>query len=184
MSGVSNTLLKRQLSANQEGNNMSNLIGQTTRAKPINIYTDHAYTLIYKENDTIQIDRNISTTVFINRFLKLDYYIDLNKYEPEEIYIYLLENYLLTHKNIISDYIKKLKYDFFVQTAYWRGISNYIRHKADGLCPICLSKDRSLITHHKTYTNHGKELTNFQDLEAMCSICHKHEHGKTLEHTV
>ena len=36
MSGVPNTLLKRQLPTNQEGNNMSNLLGQTTRAIPYN----------------------------------------------------------------------------------------------------------------------------------------------------
>lgn len=149
-------------------------------SKPINIYEDHAYTLLYKEDNVIQIDRSISTTVFINRFLKLDYYIDLNKYTPEEIYVYLLENYLLTHKHLVKDYIKKLKYDFFVTTTYWRGISNYIRHKAEGLCPVCLSTELPLITHHKSYKNHGEELTNFQDLEAMCVICHRHTHGKPL----
>ena len=77
----------------------------------------------------------------------------------------------------LSQKLLEMSYKDFLNTLYWKCITKYIKdttHK----CSRC-SNTKLLHVHHKTYENHGFEhhihvMNN--DLEVLCSKCHKQEH--------
>jgi hypothetical protein len=81
----------------------------------------------------------------------------------------------VNHRKIKIE-LKKLSYDDFLLTWYWRTISNFLR-KRDKKCKLCNSTE-NLLAHHKTYSHHGDELHHLNDLVVVCDKCHKEIHNK------
>jgi 5-methylcytosine-specific restriction endonuclease McrA len=81
----------------------------------------------------------------------------------------------VNHREIKIE-LKKLSYDDFLLTWYWRTISNFLR-KRDKKCKLCDSTE-NLLVHHKTYSHHGDELHHLNDLVVLCDKCHKKIHDK------
>jgi len=74
------------------------------------------------------------------------------------------------YKEEISERIRLMSYNDFLNTPYWKAISVYKKIKARR-CEICGSKFE-LHTHHKTYENHGYEILHLEDLQVICGRCH------------
>ena len=81
----------------------------------------------------------------------------------------------VNHREIKIE-LKKLSYEDFLFTWYWRTISNFLR-KTDKKCKLCNSIE-NLLVHHKTYSHHGDELHHLNDLVVLCDKCHKKVHDK------
>lgn len=82
--------------------------------------------------------------------------------------------------NKVYEAIQKLKYNDFLNTLYWEGISLYTKYLSKFRCQLCASKD-NLRTHHKTYDRHGYEHNlNVlkEDLIVLCDNCHQKFHDK------
>ena len=75
----------------------------------------------------------------------------------------------------IKDFICKLDYQDFLQTPYWKAISDKVKRKAKYRCIICNSNS-SLSTHHRCYTHHGDEIHHLEDLICICQECHNKHH--------
>lgn len=94
-----------------------------------------------------------------------------------EVYTYFINNILNKSCPILENYLQDLSYEEFLNTAYWKCISKYLK-EIQPHCQICGVKE-NLNIHHKTYKNHTKEhlLAVMQnDLEVLCEKCHKVEH--------
>ena len=75
-----------------------------------------------------------------------------------------------------SESLKRLSYDKFLETDYWKIIAAYVRQRDNFKCRECGS-DKSLQVHHLTYENHGYEhRTQEDDLITVCDKCHKNIH--------
>ena len=76
----------------------------------------------------------------------------------------------------IEDFIKNMSYDEFLETPFWKAISYFVKYRSKFKCEVCNSNEK-LVTHHKTYENHGKEISCFKDdLICLCSNCHEKYH--------
>lgn len=84
------------------------------------------------------------------------------------------------HTNVKNDtiieYIKEMDYQDFLNTPYWKAISEAVKIKAGYRCQLCNS-NIGLNTHHRCYDNHGDELHNMQDLICFCEECHNNHHN-------
>ena len=80
---------------------------------------------------------------------------------------------------VISEYINTtLSYEEFLSTPYWKAIAEKTKKQAGYRCQLCASQDH-LVTHHKTYENHGREHEYFimkNDLIVLCENCHNKFH--------
>lgn len=76
----------------------------------------------------------------------------------------------------IAIHIKSMKYKSFLQTQYWKIISDKKKKMSKFKCEKCKQND-ILNVHHNSYENHGYELFNMKDLIVLCEKCHKIEHG-------
>jgi hypothetical protein len=83
----------------------------------------------------------------------------------------------LWHSDNIAEYIKAMEYKEFLQTPYWKDISDYKKKMANNRCQLC-NKKGVLHTHHRTYSIHGYEINNLDDLIVLCEDCHKKFHNK------
>lgn len=119
---------------------------------------------------------------------------DINR-KKEELFNYLNPNFKwdknikLTEKikilrtfNFTEDiiqYIKKIPYKDFLQTPYWKTISDYKKYKQDYTCELCGTKKfkNKLNTHHPTYDIRGEELFYLDKLKVLCNICHEKFHN-------
>lgn len=82
--------------------------------------------------------------------------------------------------NKVTDYIKAMPYQDFLQTLYWETISSYKKYKENYQCAIC-GGNKNLATHHRTYKRHGKEHIHQvikEDLIVLCKDCHSKFHDK------
>ena len=75
----------------------------------------------------------------------------------------------------ISESLCLMPYSQFLQTDYWKFISNYKKHLANRLCQHCRST-KKLEVHHTTYAHLGYEYLHLSDLIVLCHKCHKKEH--------
>jgi len=83
-----------------------------------------------------------------------------------------------TKQEQITEYIKNMEYNDFLNTPYWIAIAMQVKYKAGFACSLCNSLT-GLATHHKTYDRHGKELSYWkEDLICLCNVCHKKFHNK------
>lgn len=77
----------------------------------------------------------------------------------------------------IENFFKKMPYDVFLISNYWKIVSNYKKKISDNKCQLCNSK-KYLNTHHNNYKNKGKEYKKLNDLVILCNKCHKKFHDK------
>ena len=77
--------------------------------------------------------------------------------------------------NIIKGYINDINYCDFLKTPYWKAISERVKYKAKYKCQICNSTD-NLCVHHRSYSSHGDEVHNLEDLICICKDCHTKHH--------
>jgi transposase-like protein len=80
----------------------------------------------------------------------------------------------------VIECLKSMPYGEFLKTVYWKKIKDKKLREAKYKCAVCNSK-LELNVHHKTYSNHGKEHANLDDLVVLCSECHAIFHGKLWE---
>ena len=118
--------------------------------------------------------KNLSerTDSFIDNFLNPD-----KSWRPNvKTYIKiqsLLNNSIDWH--LIQRYICEMDYHDFLNTPYWKAISEKVRQKAGFKCQICNSSE-SLNVHHRSYENHGDELHHMEDLICICKDCNEKHH--------
>lgn len=74
-------------------------------------------------------------------------------------------------------YLSSMTYKDFLQTAYWRSISSFVKHNHGNRCATCGSS-KFLTVHHKTYEHRGEEFFYLNDLTCLCYHCHNKFHGK------
>ena len=74
--------------------------------------------------------------------------------------------------------LKKMKYEEFLQTDYWKLVSEQARINAHNKCQLCGCKDKKLNVHHNTYEHRGEEFKHMEDLVCLCEDCHNYFHSK------
>lgn len=74
--------------------------------------------------------------------------------------------------------LKKMKYEDFLQTDYWKMVSEQARINAHYKCQLCGCKDKKLNVHHNTYEHRGEEFKHMEDLVCLCEDCHNYFHSK------
>ncbi len=78
--------------------------------------------------------------------------------------------------------LKVMPYKDFLQTPYWKTVSNYVRYRRNYKCQLCGSSVSSNV-HHRDYVRHGEEHKYWDtDLILLCQDCHSKFHS-TLEVT-
>ena len=77
----------------------------------------------------------------------------------------------------VEEHICNMDYYDFLNTPYWKAISEYVKVKNHYKCEIC-GKTGVLHVHHPTYEFHGRELQNINKLKCLCDSCHKIFHNK------
>lgn len=77
--------------------------------------------------------------------------------------------------SVISEYIKNMDYNDFLNTPYWKAVAERVKNKAKNRCQMCNSSE-NLNVHHRTYNNHGDELHHMEDLVCICKSCHQKYH--------
>lgn len=68
---------------------------------------------------------------------------------------------------------RKMEYDSYLQSKYWKAKANYTRQRHGNRCAIC--GNRADAVHHLTYERVYME--DERDLIAICDECHKFAHG-------
>ena len=105
-------------------------------------------------------------------------YLDPEHYWRKELSYYkrfeLIKNANVDWE-IIKGYIKDMNYYDFLRTPYWKAISEKVKNKAKYKCQICNSTD-NLCVHHRSYSSHGDEVHNLEDLICICKDCHTKHH--------
>lgn len=76
--------------------------------------------------------------------------------------------------------LKKMKYEDFLQTDYWKLVSEQARINAHNKCQLCGCKDKKLNVHHNTYEHRGEEFKHMEDLVCLCEDCHNFYHSKAF----
>lgn len=74
--------------------------------------------------------------------------------------------------------LKKMKYEDFLQTDYWKMVSEQARINAHYKCQLCGCNDKKLNVHHNTYEHRGEEFKHMEDLVCLCEDCHNFYHRK------
>lgn len=74
--------------------------------------------------------------------------------------------------------LKKMKYEEFLQTDYWKLVSEQARINAHYKCQLCGCNDKKLNVHHNTYEHRGEEFKHMEDLVCLCEDCHNFYHRK------
>lgn len=72
--------------------------------------------------------------------------------------------------------LKTMKYEDYLQTEHWIHFKNEFLKWAGFKCQVCGETEKSIHVHHKTYENKGRET--FNDVAALCEVCHALFHGK------
>lgn len=74
--------------------------------------------------------------------------------------------------------LKNMKYEDFLQTDYWKMVSEQARINAHYKCQLCGCNDKKLNVHHNTYEHRGEEFKHMEDLICLCEDCHNFYHIK------
>lgn len=82
-----------------------------------------------------------------------------------------------TNENRVAAHIQQMNYRDFLNTKYWRAVSQQTKYRANFRCQMCDAKGK-LATHHRNYKVHGHEATRINELIALCDKCHTHFHAK------
>lgn len=78
----------------------------------------------------------------------------------------------------LIQYFKSMPYEEYLLTEHWRHFRNEALKWADHKCQLCNEEDTTLIVHHKTYENRGRET--FNDVIVLCEDCHRLVHEKVV----
>ena len=81
----------------------------------------------------------------------------------------------MTEEAII--FFKKMPYQMFLNTYYWKTISDYKKEQFGNKCQLCGS-EKYLNTHHRDYSIRGEEFKNLNELTVLCNKCHSKFHDK------
>jgi len=82
----------------------------------------------------------------------------------------------------VKPYILKLKYFYFLKTAYWMIISSEVKRRQNWRCTACLGRVGLQVHHLEEGTaNHGQEHELLyggllRGLRCLCAKCHEKEH--------
>lgn len=76
--------------------------------------------------------------------------------------------------------LKEMKYEDFLQTDYWKMVSEQARINAHYKCQLCGCNDKKLNVHHNTYEHRGEEFKHMEDLICLCEDCHNFYHSKAF----
>lgn len=68
------------------------------------------------------------------------------------------------------------RYSDYLQTDYWKAVSDAVKKKADYRCQVCNSP-HDLQAHHRSYAHRGHELDHLDDVTCLCRRCHGIFHG-------
>lgn len=71
-----------------------------------------------------------------------------------------------------TEELKNMNYKDFLQTDYWKMVSEQARINAHYKCQVCGCNDKTLHVHHNTYEHHGEEHKHMEDLVCLCEDCH------------
>lgn len=105
----------------------------------------------------------------INRLL-----VPSNGYTPREEGLYLRHCRCLPEGFI--EKAKTMPYRDFLQTPYWRLVSDEVKSERK-VCQMCGSS-KNLEVHHTTYDIRGDEPRHMDKLQLLCHKCHSKVHGK------
>lgn len=74
-----------------------------------------------------------------------------------------------------AEHLRKLPYEEFLLTDYWKEVSQMVRERDGHRCRICNASKR-IEVHHRTYQHHGSEHFHLDDLTTLCHVCHNRHH--------
>lgn len=87
----------------------------------------------------------------------------------------------------VKPHILKLRYFYFLKTAYWMIISSEVKRRSQWKCNSCLGRI-GLQVHHEAEgdANHGQEHLILlggliRGLRCVCEKCHEKEHGPAIK---
>jgi hypothetical protein len=80
-----------------------------------------------------------------------------------------------------SRWLRSLPYQQFLDTTYWRAVSQSVKMRAGHRCEKCGRPGPELETHHRSYRHHGREHKHLNDLVAWCNDCHRARHLSEYE---
>ena len=125
-----------------------------------------------KENQENSVLIKENTDLFIQLFLNKNKELRDDRTLNKRFYRMLRAN---VDWGEVRKFILDLDYKDFLQTPYWRIISDKVKQKAKYRCMICNS-NKNLSTHHRCYTHHGDEIHHLEDLICICQECHNKHH--------
>lgn len=73
--------------------------------------------------------------------------------------------------------LRKMNYDDFLKTDYWKSVRKEKLRQCGCKCQICGAKN-NLHVHHNSYIHHGDEYNHLEDLIVLCKECHNLFHQK------
>lgn len=68
--------------------------------------------------------------------------------------------------------LKAMRYADFLQTDYWKMVSEQVKKRANYKCQVCGRSNVVLNAHHNTYEHRGEEYLYMEDLVCLCKDCH------------
>jgi len=73
------------------------------------------------------------------------------------------------NKEFTVEQLKRMSYNKYLETDYWKGIRNSVCERDDNKCRLCNSNEK-ICVHHRTYEYIGEE--NLNELITLCNNCH------------
>jgi hypothetical protein len=125
--------------------------------------------------DKLLYEYTIEAEIYYSNFFNIDYKFD-EKLSLDQKWE-LLNNFSNINYDLIYYSIKYIKYNYFLQTPYWKVISEIKKRDSDYKCNLCNSGEK-LETHHKTYDHRGDEIRHMNDLIVICNDCHRKFHDR------
>jgi hypothetical protein len=114
-----------------------------------------------------------NTNKYINDYLTPDG--DWNYYFPyKDRWHLIFDDAKNTDWETIAYYIKKMPYQEFLNTKYWKTITRQKKY-FEPRCKKCGRIER-LETHHPDYDIRGYEMYRMNELVVLCHGCHTNEH--------
>ena len=80
-----------------------------------------------------------------------------------------------TDKGVIASAIRRMPYQEFLSTRYWKIVTQQVKNDAGWRCSECGLRS-NLSVHHPDYTRHGYEMYHIDELECLCRMCHDKRH--------
>lgn len=88
------------------------------------------------------------------------------------------ENFVKKANSLIPQN-RKMDYNKFLNTRYWKFVSKRIKSFANNTCTVC-KRTGKMQVHHTKYPVRFTEHLNMNLLQCICARCHAEEHGLLL----